>query len=60
MIRVLWFDSQWRLGIFIFTTMSTTALGPIHSPIQWVLGAPSLGVKWLHAKVTTHLPLMLR
>jgi hypothetical protein len=30
---------------FLFTTASRTALGPIQSPIQWVTGALSLGVK---------------
>jgi hypothetical protein len=33
------------LGIFLFTTVSRTALGPIHSPIQWVPGALSLGLE---------------
>jgi hypothetical protein len=37
------FDSQRRLGIFLFTTMSRTALGLTHSPIQWVPGAISWG-----------------
>jgi hypothetical protein len=44
-IGVLGFDSRRRLGIFLFTTVSRTALGPTQSPIQWVLGALSLGVK---------------
>jgi hypothetical protein len=34
-----------RLGIFLFTTVSRTALGPTQPPIQWVSGALSLGVK---------------
>jgi hypothetical protein len=42
---VLGFDSWWGLGIFLFTTASRTALGPTQPPIQWVLGALSLGVK---------------
>jgi hypothetical protein len=33
------------LGIFHFTTASRTALGLTQPPIQWVLGALSLGVK---------------
>jgi hypothetical protein len=37
--------SRWGLGIFLFTTVSTTALGPTQPPIHWVPGAPSLGVK---------------
>jgi hypothetical protein len=45
MIRVLGFDSQWGLGIFLFTIASRTVLGPTHPPIQWVSRAPSLGVK---------------
>jgi hypothetical protein len=34
-----------RLGIFLFTTVSRTALGLTQSPIQWAAGALSLGVK---------------
>jgi hypothetical protein len=45
MIGVLGFDSWRGLGIFLFTTASRTALGPTQPPIQWVLGALSLGVK---------------
>jgi hypothetical protein len=33
------------LGIFLFDTVPRLALGPIQPPIQWVLGALSLGVK---------------
>jgi hypothetical protein len=47
MIRVLGFDSQRRLGIFLFTTVSSTALGLTQPLNQWVLGALSMGVKWL-------------
>jgi hypothetical protein len=39
------FDSRRRLGIFLFAQVSRTPLGPIQLPIQWVLGAVSLGVK---------------
>jgi hypothetical protein len=44
-IGVLGFDSRRGLGIFLFTTMSRTALRPTQPPIQWVPGALSLGVK---------------
>jgi hypothetical protein len=44
---VLGFDSRWRLGIFLFTTASRTALVPTQPPIQWVPGALFLGVKRL-------------
>jgi hypothetical protein len=47
MIGVLGFDSRQRLGIFLFTTASRTALGSMRPPIQWVPGALSLGVKRL-------------
>jgi hypothetical protein len=33
------------VGIFLLTTATRTALGPIQPPIQWVPGALSLGVK---------------
>jgi hypothetical protein len=46
-IGVLGFDLQWGLGIFLFTTVSTMALGPTQPPIQCVPGALSLGVKQL-------------
>jgi hypothetical protein len=39
------FESQQRLGIFLFTTVSRPALEPTQPPIQWVPGALSLGVK---------------
>jgi hypothetical protein len=44
-IGVLGFDFRRGLRIFLFTTASRTALGPTQPPIQWVLGALSLGVK---------------
>jgi hypothetical protein len=44
MIGVLGFDSRQRLGIFLFTTASRTALG-FKPPIQWELGTLSLGLK---------------
>jgi hypothetical protein len=39
------FESWLRLGIFLFTTASRTALGLTQSPIQWLPGFLSLGVK---------------
>jgi hypothetical protein len=38
-------DSRRGLGIFLFTTVSRTALGPTQSSIRWVPGPLSLGVK---------------
>jgi hypothetical protein len=55
MIRVLGFDSQQGLGIFLFTTASRMVLGPTQPPIQWVPGALSLGVKQPRHKAD-HLP----
>jgi hypothetical protein len=55
MIVVLGFDSQWGMGIFLFATASRMALGPTQPPIQWVLAALSLGVKWLGHE-TDHSP----
>jgi hypothetical protein len=34
-----------EVGNFFFDTMSRPVLGPTQPPIQWVLGAISLGVK---------------
>jgi hypothetical protein len=45
MIGVLGFDFRRGLGIFLFTTASSTALGPTQPPIQCVPGDLSLGVK---------------
>jgi hypothetical protein len=39
------FESRQGLGVFLFTTASSTALGPTQPPIQCVPGALSLGVK---------------
>jgi hypothetical protein len=44
-IRVLGVDSRKRLGIFLFTIASSTALETTQPAIQWVSGALSLGVK---------------
>jgi hypothetical protein len=44
-IGMLGFDSRRGLGIFLFTTASRKALGPIQLPIQWIPGALSLGIK---------------
>jgi hypothetical protein len=44
-IGVLGFNSRPGLGILLFTTSSSPALGPIQSPIQWVPGSFSLGVR---------------
>jgi hypothetical protein len=38
-IEILKFDSWRGLGIFLFTTATSTALGPTQPPIQWVPGA---------------------
>jgi hypothetical protein len=43
------------LEIFLFTTVSRTALGPTQPPIQWVTGALSLGVK-LPGREAAHSP----
>jgi hypothetical protein len=43
----LGFESRQGLGIFLFTTASRQALGPIQPPIRWVPGALSLGLKRL-------------
>jgi len=43
MIRVL---IPGRVGVSVFSKMPSPGLGPIHSPIRWVLGIFSRGVKW--------------
>jgi hypothetical protein len=45
MIGVLGFDCRRGLRIFLFTTASRTALEPNQTPIQWVRGFLSLGIK---------------
>jgi hypothetical protein len=42
---VLGFDSWRGLGIFLFSTVSRTDLGPTQPPIQWVPQALFLGIK---------------
>jgi hypothetical protein len=44
-VGVLGFDSRRGLGIFLFTTVPTTAMEPTQLPVQWVPGALSRGVK---------------
>jgi hypothetical protein len=53
-------DSRRGLGIFLFTTVSRTALGPTQPPIQWVAGVLSLGVERPARELTTHLHLVPR
>jgi len=57
-IGVQGFDCRRGLRIFLFTTASSTALGPTLPPIQWVPGVLSLGVKRRGVKLTTHLHLV--
>jgi hypothetical protein len=45
MIGALGFDSRRGLGIFLFATVSRTALGPTQHPIQRVPGVVSVGIK---------------
>jgi hypothetical protein len=45
MIGVKMVSSQQGLGIFLFTTVTRTALGPTKSPVHLVSGALSLRVK---------------
>jgi len=39
------FESRQRLGIFLLATASRPSLGHTMPLIQWVTGAPSLGIK---------------
>jgi hypothetical protein len=39
------FDSRRGMGIYLFTTASSPALGPTQPPIQWVTGDLSPAVK---------------
>jgi hypothetical protein len=39
------FPAVAMMGFFLFATASRPVLGPTHSPIQWVPGALSPGVK---------------
>jgi hypothetical protein len=55
-IGVPGFDSRRGLVIALFTIASRTALGPTQPPLQWVLGAVSLGVK-PPGRETDHSPL---
>jgi hypothetical protein len=45
---------------FFFSTSLRPALGPTQTPIQWVPGILSLGVKRSGRKLTTHLQLVPR
>jgi hypothetical protein len=49
------FESQEEVGIFLFTTASIPVLKTTQPPIQWVIGAVSLGMKLI-----THLHLVPR
>jgi hypothetical protein len=57
--RILEFDSRRELAIFLFN-MSRPALVPTQSPIQWVPGTLSLGLKRPGVKLTTRLHLVAR
>jgi hypothetical protein len=58
-IGVLGFDSRRELGIFLFTTVSRTALGSTKPPIQWVRGFFPRGQSDQGVKLTTHIHLVL-
>jgi len=55
MVRVLEFNSQWGLGISLFSTTSRPALGPTHPPTLWVPESLSPGVKQPGLEVDHHL-----
>jgi hypothetical protein len=54
-IGVLGLDFWRGLGIFLFATASTTALGPTQPPIQWVPGTLYVGVKRPGRELHLHL-----
>jgi hypothetical protein len=49
-------SSPGRVKNFLFSTLSRPALGCTKSPIQWVLGALSAGVKRLGREADRSLP----
>jgi hypothetical protein len=51
-----WSSSLGRGKIFLFSTSSRPVLGPTQPPIQWVLGALSLGVKRLGCEADHSVP----
>jgi hypothetical protein len=53
------FDSWWGQDLFSFAAVSRLALGLTQPPVQWVLGALSLGVKQLGHEAHLHLVLKL-
>jgi hypothetical protein len=55
-IGVLGFNFWQGLRIFFFTTVSRLPLGPTQTPVWWVLGAFSLGVKSLGYEADCSLP----
>jgi len=64
-----WLTMGWTTGvqfpahtmIFIFATMFRPALQATKPPIQWVMGHPSLGVKWTeHETPSTAMKLYLQ
>jgi len=49
------FEAWQRMKIYLFTTVSGPVLWSTQTPIQWVPGALSLGVKW-HGREADHSP----